>query len=501
MAGLLDFEDPRTMGLLNAGLGIMAQAGDTSRQFGLGQALASGLNTMQQTQLQAEMLKRQREMMDAQLSMEKLKEQRAQSDFDNKQNFYKTFLGGGQKQSQVGMPVSTSGDPTAPQGSALNNMSIDQLAQAAVLGLPGAKELFELKKYADNGIERKTNTIYRNPVTGKDEYITDPSKGFDYNPVTKTVTPLNGYSSTNAAMKGDEQAAIEQAKAANDLITLNLPSGPVQVTRQKAIQMAGGGASQPTVLAGTGDGLDMSKLNPQHLKFLQSQDPEAFANGLVSFGKSTAPQLTTAPNTNKGGVGIQLQSDAEKELEVGTVKGKLGTSAELNKNFITQSYNPTLESAKSSKDILGSLDALKTVDVKTGWGTEAKASAANVLTSLGIAPENAQMFATNVQKFQSIAMTRLLDTLSAQKGPQTEGDASRAQQTFAMLKNTPEANQFIADFARAKANMDVRKANFYQDALPLAQQMGDLNEIDRRWKRIQGSIWDDPVLQPYKGSK
>lgn len=72
MAGLLDFEDPRTMGLLNAGLGIMAQAGDTSRQFGLGQALASGLGTMQQTQLQAEMLKRQKAQEDLQMQMKTL---------------------------------------------------------------------------------------------------------------------------------------------------------------------------------------------------------------------------------------------------------------------------------------------------------------------------------------------------------------------------------------------------------------------------------------------
>lgn len=72
MAGLLDFEDPRTMGLLNAGLGIMAQAGDTSRQFGLGQALASGLNTYQQTQLQDEMLKRKKAQEDLAMQMHQM---------------------------------------------------------------------------------------------------------------------------------------------------------------------------------------------------------------------------------------------------------------------------------------------------------------------------------------------------------------------------------------------------------------------------------------------
>lgn len=491
MAGLLDFEDPQQAGLLALAQGLFAAGAQQNRRVGLGEALTNGLAGMTQAQMQAKMLKQRQDMMDAQLGMERLKEQRAQADFNNKQEWYKNFSGGGQKQGGVG-----AGTAPAQQGSALNNMSMDQLAQAAMLGITGAKELFEMKKYADNGIERKTNTIYRNPITNKDEYITDPTKGFDYNPATKTVSPLAGFNEMNAGMKGAEQAAIEQAKAANDLVTVPLPTGAVQMTRQQAIQLTGGGQPQQAQM-GSGNGLDTSRLSPQQIKFLQSQDPEAFANGMISFGQSQPSPAMPSRN----GVGIPLQTDAQKEQEVGNVKNRLGTSADLNKNFITQSYNPTLEAAKSSKDILGSLDALKTVDVKTGWGTEAKASAANVLTSLGIAPDNAQMFATNVQKFQSIAMTRLLDTLSAQKGPQTEGDSARAQQTFAMLKNTPEANQFIADFARAKANMDVRKANFYQDALPLGQQAGDLNEIDRRWKKIQGSIWDDPVLQTYKGAR
>ena len=501
MAGLLDFnfDDPQQAGLLALAKGLFAAGAPQTRRVGLGEALAGGMGQMQQAQMQAQMIKQRQEMMDAQLAMERLKEKRAQADFENKQNWYKGFMGNGGQAPMQGGQAGASGAGMSQQQSALANMSIDQLAQAAVLGMPGAKELFDLKKYADNGIERKPNTIYRNPITNKDEYISDPSKGFNYDPNTKTVTPLAGFSATNAAMKGDETAAIEAAKAANDLVTVNLADGPVQMTRQRAIQLAGGGQA-PSSPIGSGNGLDISKLSPQQMKVLQMQDPEAFANGVISFGQSRqAPQ--TPMQSRGNGLGIPLQTEAQKEFEVGNVRGRQGTANSLNDNWIKQSYNPTLDAGKSSKDILGGLDALKTIDLKTGWGTEAKASAANVLTSLGIAPQNAEMYATNVQKFQSVAMGKLLDTLAAQKGPQTEGDSTRAQQTFAMLKNTNEANQFIADFARAKANMDVRKANFYQDALPLGQQIGDLNEIDRRWKKIQGSIWDDPALQPYKGSR
>lgn len=75
--------------------------------------------------------------------------------------------------------------------------------------------------------------------------------------------------------------------------------------------------------------------------------------------------------------------------------------------------------------------------------------------------------------------------------------ADRAKQTFVSLKNTPEANAFILDFAQAKTNMDRRRAQYYEQALPLAQDKGDLTMVNRRWAKLQGSIWSDPLLQKW----
>jgi len=67
--GLLDFnfEDPRNFGLLRAGAGIMAQAGDTSKPFGMGQALAYGMDTYANT-LDAE----KKRNIDEQLAQQKI---------------------------------------------------------------------------------------------------------------------------------------------------------------------------------------------------------------------------------------------------------------------------------------------------------------------------------------------------------------------------------------------------------------------------------------------
>ena len=130
---------------------------------------------------------------------------------------------------------------------------------------------------------------------------------------------------------------------------------------------------------------------------------------------------------------------------------------------------------------------------KTGWGTEAMGSAASILGALGV--PQAERFAGNVQTFQSAAMDRLWTNLNAAKGPQTEGDAERSAKTWAQLKNTPQANLYILDLSQAQAERDQLRARYFQEALPLAQQSGDLQEIERRWSRVQPSIWSMPSMK------
>jgi hypothetical protein len=192
-----------------------------------------------------------------------------------------------------------------------------------------------------------------------------------------------------------------------------------------------------------------------------------------------------------------LQSEVEKKQQLGQVELSQGAQGETNKNWINQSFNPVVKAGRDAQDLVANLDALGTVNINTGWGTEAMSKAANVLTGLGIASKEAEKLATNAQKFQSVAMERLWSTLNQAKGPQTEGDADRAKQTFASLANTPQANQFILDLARAKANQAMRQAQYYQEAQPLAIKEGDLGKVDREWQKIQPSIWSDPVLQKY----
>jgi hypothetical protein len=493
--GLLDEyypEDPdkrqaASMGLLSLGASMLANANK-----GFGGALGSGVvNGLQgyQTGMKNSMDTRQKEM-ELNLRKQLFGEIAGAQPADTAQpQAVQTALTQGAANGSLGPTTQNAALLPPTQAPRQGGPSMKTMQQMAILGMKGAEPLFNMFKYQNDGVERKPGSFYVNPTTGQREYVNDPTKGINFDPATNSVSPITGFNENVASLEGGKTKASEQAKAEFDLVDPGkfvLQGGqPFVGTRMDFIKQTRAGQSPASPSKAGPEGLDTSRLTPQQVAYLKKQDPEAFQNGVNRFAATSG----TAP---------VLQSEVEKTAQVGAVTSRIGTQNKLNDNWISTSYNPVLEQGKAASSTLASLDALKNIDMKTGWGADAKANSAAFLTSLGIAPKSAEMFAANAQKFQSVAMDRLLTNLQAQKGPQTEGDSTRAQAVFAQLNNTPQANAFISDFARAKANSDARKAQFYQEALPLAQSGGDLNEIDRRWMKIQGSIWSDPILQKYK---
>lgn len=168
----------------------------------------------------------------------------------------------------------------------------------------------------------------------------------------------------------------------------------------------------------------------------------------------------------------------------------------LNDDWMKNDYRTAISNSESASNLVNTIKAMRMVDTNTGWGEGVKGSAASMLGALGV--KDAANYASKQEKFQALAMDRLQTELMKQKGPQTEGDAQRASQTFAKLENTPAANQFILDFAEAKARQDIRKAAFFQEAVNQPHAKGDLQQINTVWNKIQGSIFDDPILAKYK---
>lgn len=473
MAGLFSFgddlSDPRAMGLLGMATGLLQAGAASPRPINMGEALGMGLQGamsgyksgkgMQMEDQRAKLMNQQMETQALQAKKIDAQMQR----FNNLQNMVMSRLGfatpGAQQapgSAQVSPVTTSQAEPfpvdgpvpaaplQAPQPGTQGGKFPFSLNDLAALKVIGGPDLLDMFKYATDGSKRESGSYYVNTVTGQTEYMPKLPEGTTMT-TGGAVMPLPGAAQANAAFKGAETGAVEAAKY------------PYTVGADRARQTTAAGLDLTDVSMPDGSKRTMPRLN---------------AASLLGGGDTNGLGTTPSPVTQAAATG-------------------------LNDNWIKNGYQPTMDAGKAATDISSSIQAVRNIDLNTGWGAEAKATAANVLTGLGIAPQNATMFAANAQKFQSVAMDRLMTTLMAQKGPQTEGDASRASQTFAALKNTPEANKFIMDFAQAKANMDMRKAQFYEQALPLAQKSGDLTRVDREWRKIQGSIWADPILQPW----
>lgn len=348
-----------------------------------------------------------------------------------------------------GMPQGQPSQPMpSPQGAF--PMKLNDVAAYSMMDLPNSATLFDMYKQANNPQERKGGNYYVDPRTGAQTYMPKLAEGITMGPNGQAM-PVQGAAQANAGYQGAQAGAVAAAQY------------PYAVGQKRAEQV-GAAALDPMKVVGP-DGTEryVDRLN---------------VSGTGQGGATGQP----------GGGGFIAGRNPVTQA----------SSVDLNKNWITNNYQPTLDAGKAATDMNNSISAMRNINPATGWGAEAKAAGANILTGLGMAPKNAEMYASNAQKMQSVAMDRLLTVLGQQKGPQTEGDAQRASQTFVSLQNTPDANNFILDLAQAKANQDSRKAMFYEQALPLAQKEGDLTRVDREWRKIQGSIWADPTLSRWQ---
>jgi hypothetical protein len=325
-------------------------------------------------------------------------------------------------------------------------------------------------------------STYVDRTTGQERVMPKIGEGMAMGP-GGVYGALPGYAQGQASIEGAKAQATEEAKA-----RLNpLPLGYVD-----------SGTGRPV------GGSTYDYLKPKQAQPAMTPELEAFIradaakngipNPVANF--TGGSRFDLAKPSVMQGLG-QLQSAAEAKAAEAKALQPIEAGNKINDAWLKTSYEPVISQGGAANDMLTNV-AVARQSMRnmggTGWGTEAKATGAGILAGLGIATKNAELYASNAQTFQSAAMTNLWTTLNAAKGPQTEGDADRAKQTFAQLKSTPQANEYILDLAEAKAQRDAMKASFYQNALPIAKEEGDLQKVDREWSKRVPSIFSMPSM-------
>ncbi len=223
---------------------------------------------------------------------------------------------------------------------------------------------------------------------------------------------------------------------------------------------------------------------------------DAIAHGI--YNEEGAGQFSPRLDDRKGVPGVRQQV-ANLDAPGGASPVVQDAKKAVNASWIEKTYQPLIDAGAASQATLDNIKGLRNLDLKTGAGTETLGALANWGAAFGV--PKAEQYANNVQRFRSLAMENVNKELNLAKGPQTDQDAARAQSIFAQLNNTPQANQFLLDYREAVERYKQRAAAFHQDGIAIASNTGDLSEVSRRWRKVAGSIWDDPIMQKWERRK
>ena len=492
--GLLDdvFNSPQGQ----LGIGLLAAAGPSFTPMGIGQRLAQAQQFMRAQRDNEQMGKlRQAQLDDTTQQVELRKQQAAQ--LQRKSEMLQNWLGQLDNPTQANAAVLSQTGNLAPTnanaavqtqalrsgGNVLAGSGISPDAIRADLALNEGKNVPEWL------FKRTTPDIQVSNGYAYDKNSTQPGflPGMQTSANgTTTLTMPDGQGGMKVVVpQGAVEAATafadasEQSKAKTDLVKVYNPVTKREEYRPRWSIVAEQPAPNTKSTGGfTGDTPTLRDAISSIASPQDKADATFVLNRQYGNGNVAAPSSTEKLASEAGG--------------------------QINTTWLKSSYEPVIANGQSAQGLIDSTaiarNALRQMG-GSGWGTEAKAAAANVLAGLGVAPKNMEFYAANAQVFNNTAATRLWNVLNAAKGPQTEGDAVRAKQTFAQLSNTPAANEFILDLTQASAERDKAKATFYSNALPIARDKGDLSEVDREWSKRVPSIFDMPTMQKWKAKK
>lgn len=124
----------------------------------------------------------------------------------------------------------------------------------------------------------------------------------------------------------------------------------------------------------------------------------------------------------------------------------------------------------------------------------------SMLTAIGLGGDKAKLYAANAEAFQADAMQLVLNEQAKQKGPQTDKDFMRIQESLPRLRNTPLGNEFIIRLRIAQNNQLAARAEFIGRLMMNRQQPMNALEAEIAWTQSpegSRSLFDDPILKGF----
>jgi len=156
-------------------------------------------------------------------------------------------------------------------------------------------------------------------------------------------------------MAGDKARQEAAGKAGFNTITVNTPNGPVLMTEEQAAQMAGGGRPAPpnpqapvNFNASNGVSINLTGKTPQQIiqAAQASGDPQVMqaVGEWMNSGQQQQPQPQQ--------IGIPLQTEAQKTLQVGQAQNAVDLAKDLAKNAQAPEAQQKIADAQSVVGLL-----------------------------------------------------------------------------------------------------------------------------------------------------
>jgi hypothetical protein len=345
-------------GLLGAFNGWMQDPRNQQALLAFGANLMSSRSATAGTALQAAMKARQEYEDRAQMqAMQKLQFQKLGLDVNRASTINNAIQSGlqpmqGQPQGQPAPGAMQPGMApqmgNAPQGGIGMPPGANSLPYLLALAKDDPATMQRIQQEAMTGIKRDPGATYE--INGKPQYFADPSKGIDFNPLTKQVTPLSGAADALAGIQGASTLATERAK---QQVSLDQPGvipgmgrngAPVYTTPRTMM-----GGQQTTYPGATPDisaaldtldkaGLDISGIKvPANVGtrsggVMQGADPVATkAAETFASSRATAAGDYGKALDDKVATGIDLKNRMEESRQALTqFKPGMGAEARLN---------------------------------------------------------------------------------------------------------------------------------------------------------------------------
>jgi hypothetical protein len=133
---------------------------------------------------------------------------------------------------------------------------------------------------------------------------------------------------------------------------------------------------------------------------------------------------------------------------------------------------------------------------ETGAFSEATTQARRVLVSLGMGTDEAEKKVQSADDFGRAVKDRILLKLSEQAGTQTEGDAVRAEETWASFNKLTDSNKFLIDLEKAIVAQDNEQLAFFDE---WEEENGTYRGAAKAWREGPGSksLFDRSEMKKY----